>query len=95
MNDKTEHETSENKTSLSEWKDATIPLAAFATSRGGTVHFGVSSEGKNIGIKLGKNTLENLANVSERQANYDLKNLVTSNQLIVIGKGRSTRYKIP
>lgn len=57
-----ESENSENKTSLSEWKEGAISLAAFATSHGGTVHFGIGPEGKRIGVQIGKNTLENLAN---------------------------------
>ncbi len=61
-----EYEDSENKTSFSEWRDATISLAAFATARGGTVHFGVGADGKRIGIQLGKNTLENFANDVKR-----------------------------
>lgn len=61
-----EYEDSENKTSLSEWKDAAISLAAFATAHGGTVHFGINPEGKRVGVQLGKNTLENLANDIKR-----------------------------
>ena len=61
-----EYEDSENKTSLAEWQDAVICLAAFATSRGGVVHFGISPEGKPVGVCLGKNTLENLANDIKR-----------------------------
>lgn len=66
MASEAEYENSENKTSLSEWKDAVISLAAFATSKGGSVHFGVSPEGKSVGVQLGKNTLENLANDIKR-----------------------------
>lgn len=33
-----ESENSKNKTSLSDWREAAISLAAFATSQGGTVH---------------------------------------------------------
>ena len=66
MASEAESENSENKTSLSEWKEAAISLAAFATSQGGTVHIGVSPEGKRVGVQLGKNTLENLANEIKR-----------------------------
>lgn len=61
-----EYEDSENKTSLSEWKEAIITLAAFATASGGVVHFGIYLDGRRIGIQLGKNTLENLANDIKR-----------------------------
>jgi len=57
-----EDEHSENKASLSEWKDATIALAAFATSAGGTVRFGITPQGKRVGVSIGANMLENLAN---------------------------------
>jgi len=66
MPDGTEYEDSENKTSLSEWRDAAITLAAFATAHGGTVHFGITPDGKRVGVQLGKNTLENLANDIKR-----------------------------
>ena len=58
----TEDEHNENKTSLSEWKDAAIALAAFSTSAGGTVRFGITQQGKRVGVSIGANTLENLAN---------------------------------
>ena len=61
-----EYQDSENKTSLSEWKDAAITLAAFATSHGGTIHFGIAPDGKRVGVQLGKNSLENLANDIKR-----------------------------
>lgn len=51
-----ENENSENKTSLGEWTEAAVSLAAFATSRGGTVHFGVTPEGEHVGVQLGKNS---------------------------------------
>ncbi len=63
---KTETENSENKTSMKEWKEAAISLAAFATTSGGTVHFGIEPDGKHVGVQIGKNTLENLANDIKR-----------------------------
>ena len=62
MSEAAEYQDSENKSSLGEWKEATVSLAAFATSQGGTVHFGIAPDGKRLGMTLGKNTLENLAN---------------------------------
>ncbi len=63
MPSEAEYENSENQTSLNEWKEAVGSLAAFATSKGGAVHFGVSPEGKTVGVQLGKNSLENLAKI--------------------------------
>jgi ATP-dependent DNA helicase RecG len=57
-----EYEHIENKKSLGERHEATIAIAAFATARGGTVRFGVSPEGKRVGIQLGRTSLEELAN---------------------------------
>lgn len=57
-----EDEHHENKASLSEWKDAAVALAAVATSTGGTVRFGVNPQGTRVGVAIGANTLENLAN---------------------------------
>ena len=62
MSEAAEYQDSENKSSLGEWKEATVSLAAFATSQGGTVHFGIAPDGRRLGMTLGKNTLENLAN---------------------------------
>ena len=66
MATKPESENSENKTSLNEWKEAAISLAAFATNGGGTVHFGIDPHGEKVGVQIGKNTLENLANDIKR-----------------------------
>jgi ATP-dependent DNA helicase RecG len=52
----------EYKQSLSEKHEAAIALAAFATSEGGEVHFGIAPNGRRVGVLLGKVTLEELAN---------------------------------
>ncbi len=57
-----EDEHNENKASLSEWKDAAVALAAFSTSTGGAVRFGITPQGRRVGVSIGANTLENLAN---------------------------------
>ncbi len=57
-----EYEHLENKQSLADRHDATIAIAAFATASGGTVRFGISPEGRRIGIQLGRTSLEELAN---------------------------------
>ena len=57
-----EYEHIENKRSLGERHEATIAIAAFATARGGTVHFGIAPDGRRIGVQLGRTSLEELAN---------------------------------
>lgn len=57
-----EYEHSENKESLGDWKAAVESIAAFATASGGKIHFGIRPTGEHIGVQLGKNTLEVLAN---------------------------------
>ena len=57
-----ENEHTENKSTLKEWRGAVISLAAFATAHGGTVRFGIDPDGRRVGVTLGRNTLENLAN---------------------------------
>lgn len=58
----TESETTENKQSLSEWKAVVDSVAAFATATGGVIRIGVSPDGRSVGVQLGANTLEKLAN---------------------------------
>ncbi|MDD5673371.1 MAG: putative DNA binding domain-containing protein, partial [Chitinivibrionales bacterium] len=57
-----ETETIENKQSLGEWREIVESVAAFATTSGGIVNVGISPKGEKIGIKIGKGTLEDLAN---------------------------------
>jgi len=52
----------EYKLSLGEKHEGTVALAAFATAHGGEVHFGVASDGRRVGVRLGRTTLEELAN---------------------------------
>ncbi len=61
MNTK-ESETTENKLSLSERKEITESVAAFATASGGVVRVGVNNDGVRIGVQIGNRTLEDLAN---------------------------------
>jgi ATP-dependent DNA helicase RecG len=67
-----ENEQTENKRTLNEWKGAVISLAAFATARGGTVRFGITPDGRRVGVTLGRNTLENLANDIRRHTDPPL-----------------------
>jgi ATP-dependent DNA helicase RecG len=57
-----EDERVEWKQSLGEWKEIIETCAAFATSRGGIVYVGVTSDGTLKGVEIGKGTLEDLAN---------------------------------
>lgn len=52
----------EFKQSFAVEKEAIISLSAFAHADGGTVFFGVRDNGEIVGVQLGHNTLENLAN---------------------------------
>lgn len=57
-----ESERSANKSSLAEWREVVESVAAFATSGGGQVRIGIGPTGKRIGVRLGRGTLEDLAN---------------------------------
>lgn len=57
-----ESETVEFKTGLSEWKESVKTLAAFSWINGGIIIFGVSPTREVIGLKIGKGTIEELAN---------------------------------
>ena len=57
-----ESETTENKLSLSERKETTESVAAFATAHGGTIRIGVNNDGEMVGVQIGNRTLEDLAN---------------------------------
>ncbi len=61
MNTK-ESETTENKLSLSERKEITESVAAFATASGGVIRIGVNNDGQRVGVQVGNRTLEDLAN---------------------------------
>ncbi|OGV40451.1 MAG: hypothetical protein A2X48_15195 [Lentisphaerae bacterium GWF2_49_21] len=57
-----ESESVEWKQSLGEWKEIVETCAAFASANGGTIYVGVSPEGERIGVRIGKGTLEDIAN---------------------------------
>ena len=57
-----EAENRENNRSMAERHDAVISAAAFATSRGGQIRFGVGASGERVGLVVGEKTLEELAN---------------------------------
>ena len=57
-----ESENVEHKQSLGEWKEIIETCAAFATAQGGRIYVGVSPKGDQVGIQIGKGTLEDIAN---------------------------------
>lgn len=57
-----ENSVAEYKQSLSEKREIVQSVAAFASAHGGVVFVGVSPAGERIGVEIGANTLENLAN---------------------------------
>lgn len=65
-NSAAEYQNREKKKSLSEERAAIETVAAFATAQGGTVRLGIAPEGERVGVQVGKNTLENLANSIKR-----------------------------
>lgn len=59
---KGESETLELKPSLSQIKEIIQAISAFANKKGGRIIIGVSSDGKILGLKIGRDTVERLTN---------------------------------
>lgn len=57
-----EYEHIEYKQSLNQWREVVASIAAFATAQGGSVLIGIAQDGRQMGVQLGRNTLEELAN---------------------------------
>ena len=57
-----ESETLEKKSSFAAWKEIIISLCAFANKKGGKVVVGLDDQGNPVGLKIGKTTLEEMAN---------------------------------
>lgn len=57
-----ESEILEFKESAGEWKAIIKTISAFANTRGGTVVVGISDNGDILGVRIGKKTVEDLAN---------------------------------
>jgi len=57
-----ESEEMEFKLSLTEWRDIVETVSAFSNTKGGTIKIGVADDREVIGVTVGKNTIEKLAN---------------------------------
>jgi len=57
-----ESEITEFKTSLAEWRDVVETISAFSNRNGGRVFIGVADDCGIVGVDIGKNTIEKLAN---------------------------------
>jgi ATP-dependent DNA helicase RecG len=57
-----ETQSREAKQSLNEWRQVVESMAAFGTTKGGMVRIGIGPKGENVGVQLGKGTLEDLSN---------------------------------
>ncbi|MBU2635695.1 MAG: putative DNA binding domain-containing protein, partial [Bacteroidetes bacterium] len=66
-----ETESAEFKKSLAERSEILECVSAFANTKGGRIYIGVEPSGKIIGVEIGNNTIENLAN--EIKQNTDPK----------------------
>jgi ATP-dependent DNA helicase RecG len=76
-----EGETVEWKRSPGEWREIVETCAAFATSRGGTIHVGISPDGQRSGVQIGQGTLEDLANKIAQNTNpRQTPSIVTSDR---------------
>lgn len=62
-----EKENVEFKTSLSEIDEILKTISAFSNKRGGTILVGVTNDRNIVGVDIGRNTLENLANDIKRE----------------------------
>jgi len=59
---KKESENIEFKKSVGEWKEIVETVSAFSNTSGGKILVGISNSGKIIGVKIGKDTIEDLTN---------------------------------
>lgn len=59
---KGESENREYKTSLGEWREIVESVAAFATSKGGVIQIGITPDGQQEGVQLGRGSIEDLVN---------------------------------
>ena len=57
-----ESEITEFKTSLAEWRDVVETISAFSNRNGGRLLIGVADNCNVVGVDIGRNTIEKLAN---------------------------------
>ena len=83
-----EKETVELKSSLSLANEIVEAVCAFANTKGGKLIVGVNNSGKVMGLEIGKNTIENLANKiaqnTDPKIHPQIKIEVLSNRKIII-----------
>jgi len=91
---KKESENTEFKKSVGEWKEIVETVSAFSNTSGGKILVGMSNSGKVIGVKIGKDTVEDLTN--KIVTNTDPKvypkisvEKVRGKSIIIIGVGKS------
>jgi len=60
----------EFKISLTEWRDIIETVSAFSNTKGGTIQVGVHDDGNIIGVDVGKNTIEKLANQIKQNTDH-------------------------
>ena len=87
-----ESETLEKKSSFAAWKEIIISLCAFANKKGGKVVVGLDDQGNPLGLKIGKDTLEEMANKIKMhiEAQVKLKSMFIEG-LVGIGNGDNPR----
>ena len=68
---KDESETVEFKPSLSQINEIVETVSAFSNTKGGTIQVGVSDNGEIVGVDVGKNTIERLANQIKQNTDRD------------------------
>ncbi len=80
-----ESETLEFKTSTGEWKEIIEAISAFSNTRGGKIIIGVSKSGQLLGVEVGKDTIERLANQISQNTEPKVHPRITAEKI----KGRS------
>jgi ATP-dependent DNA helicase RecG len=87
-----ESEIMEKKSSFAAWKEIIISLSAFANKKGGTVVVGLDGQGNPTDLKIGKDTLEEMANNIEM---YTDPILYPSINVKTFGPGEIVELEIP
>jgi ATP-dependent DNA helicase RecG len=64
-----ESETVEFKKSISDFNGILATVSAFSNTKGGVLLIGVDDDGEDIGVKIGKRTLEDIVNKIAQNTN--------------------------